>query len=123
MGFITGYSMVATELAETRLMAVMAFVNEGFLVFLAEDEATKTVEFDIPSKRQTDDEERITTYSVTWTHPDFNAEFGRYYDEDSGNNPNFYVEIDTTDVGSDLVDLESVEELVGWLEEFLGATT
>ena len=95
---------------------VMAFVNEGFLVFLAEDEAKKTVEFQIPSKRQTDDEGRITTYSVTWTHPDFNAEFGHYYDENSDDNPNFYAEIDTTDVGSDLVDMESVDDLVGWLE-------
>jgi hypothetical protein len=27
---------------------VMAFVNEGFLVFLAEDEVQKTVEFHVP---------------------------------------------------------------------------
>ena len=95
---------------------VMVFVNEGFLEVVSEDEATKTVEFHIPSKRQTDDEGRITTYSVTWTHPDFNAEFGHYYDENSDDNPNFYAEIDTTDVGSDLVDMESVDDLVGWLE-------
>ena len=95
---------------------IMEFVNEGFLVLLAEDEATKTVEFDSPSQRQTDDEGRITTYSVTWIHPDFNAEFGRYYDEKSSDNPNFYAEIDTTDVGSDLVDLESVDDLGGWLD-------
>ena len=95
---------------------VMAFVDEGFLVFLAEDDAKKTVEFHIPSKRQTDDEGRITSYSVVWTHPDFNAEFGHYYDEKSDDNPNFYAEIDTTDVGSDLVDVESVDDLVGWLE-------
>ena len=30
---------------------VMEFVNDGFLAFLAEDKATKTVEFDVPSKR------------------------------------------------------------------------
>jgi hypothetical protein len=102
---------------------VMVFVDDGFLVLLAEDEEKKTVEFHIPSKRSTDDEGRITSYSVVWTHPDFNVEFGRYYDENSGSNPNFHVEIDTTDVGSDLVDLESVEELVTWLEEFQDAKT
>lgn len=96
---------------------VVVFVDKGFLVVLAEDEATKTIEFHIPSKRQTDDEGRITTYSVVWTHPDFNAEFGHYYDEKSGATPNFYAEIDTTDVGSDLIDMESVDDLVGWLEE------
>ncbi len=94
---------------------VMAFVHDGFLEVASEDEATKTVEFHIPSKRQTDDEGRITTYSVVWTHPDFNAEFGHYYDENSDDNPNFYAEIDTTDVGSDLVDVESVDDLVEWL--------
>jgi hypothetical protein len=95
---------------------IMEFVQDGFLEVVSEDEATKTVEFHIPSKRQTDDEGRITTYSVVWTHPGFNAEFGHYYDEDSDGNPNFYAEVDTTDVGSDLVDVESVDDLVRWLE-------
>ena len=96
---------------------VMAFVNDGFLVFLAEDEAKKTVEFQIPSKRTTDKEGRITSYSVIWIHPEFNAEFCHYYDERPGDLPNFYAEEDTSDVGSDQIDrLESVEDLVGWLD-------
>ncbi len=103
---------------------IIAFVNEGLLVFLAEDEAMKTVEFHIPSKRQTDDEGRITSYSVTWIHPDFNAEFCHYYDEKPGDLPNFYVKEDTSDVGSDQIDgLESVGDLVAWLEEFQNAAT
>jgi len=96
---------------------VMEFVNDGFLVFLAEDETEKTVEFHIPSRRTTDKEGRITSYSVTWIHPDFNAEFCHYFDKKPGDLPNFYVEEDTSDVGSDPIDgLESVDDLVSWLE-------
>ena len=96
---------------------VMAFVNEGFLVFVAEDEATKTVEFHIPSKRQTDDEGRITSYSVTWIHPDFNAQFCRCYDGKPGDLPNFYAEKDTTDIGDEpLGEMESVDDLVAWAQ-------
>ena len=107
-----------TDLAEKYKIPaeVMEFVHDGFLEIVSEDEATKTVEFHIPSKRQTDDDGRITTYSVVWTHPDFNAEFCHYYDEKPGDLPNFYVEKDTTDVGDEPVDeMESVENLAGWL--------
>lgn len=98
---------------------VAAFVRDGFLEVVSEDEAQKTVEFHIPSKRRTDDEGRITSWSVVWIHPDFNAEFCRYYDEEPGDLPNFHVVEDTTDVGDELVDgLSTVADLVGWLEEF-----
>ena len=99
---------------------IMAFVKSGFLEVVSEDEATKTVEFHIPSKRATDDEGRLASYSVIWIHPDFNAEFCHYYDQRPGDLPNFFAEEDTTDVGSDLVDgLESVDDLVGWLAGFV----
>jgi hypothetical protein len=96
---------------------VMEFVNDGFVVFLAEDETEKTVEFHIPAKRTTDKEGRITSYSVIWIHPDFNAEFCRYYDEKPGDLPNFYIEEDTSDVGSNQIDgIDTVDDLVAWLE-------
>jgi hypothetical protein len=96
---------------------VMAFVRDGFLEVVSEDEAKKTVEFHAPSKRRTDDEGRITSWSVVWIHPDHNAEFCHYYDEKPGDLPNFYVLQDTTDVGDELVDgIDSVDDLVGWLE-------
>lgn len=96
---------------------VMAFVLDGFLEVVSENEAEKTVEFHVPSKRQTDDEGRITSWSVVWIHPDFNAEFCHYYDEKPGDLPNFYVLKDTTDVGDEQVDgLDTVEDLVAWLE-------
>jgi len=36
---------------------------------------SKTVEFHLPSKRHTNIQEAITTYGLTWIHPDFNARF------------------------------------------------
>ncbi len=99
---------------------VMAFVNEGILKLAGEDEANKTVEFHIPAMRWRDRAGHITSYSVIWIHPDFNAEFCRYYAENPGDLPNFYAEKDTTDVGSDRVDgLESVDDFVAWLEGIL----
>ena len=110
---------VMTDLADKfKIPAeVMAFVRDGFLEVVSEDEARKTVEFHVPSKRRTDDEGRITSWSVVWIHPDFNAEFCQYYDEEPGDLPNFYAQKDTTDLGDEPVDgLDTVEDLVGWLE-------
>lgn len=101
---------------------VMEFVRDGFLEVVAEDEAENTVEFHIPSKRWTDPAGNITSYSVTWIHPDFNTEFCHYYDEKPGDLPNFYAMKDTTDIGDELVDgLDTVDDLVGWLEELRDA--
>ena len=63
-----------------RYAEVMAFVRDGFLAVVSEDEAKKTVEFHVPSKRRTDDEGRITSWSVVWIDPDFNVQFCHYYD-------------------------------------------
>ena len=93
---------------------VMAFVRNSFLEVVSENEAEKTVEFHVPSKRHEDDEGR----SVVWIHPDFTAEFCHYYDEKPGDLPNFYVEKDTTDFGGELVeDVDTVEDLVRWLRD------
>ena len=43
---------------------VMEFVLSGFLEVVFEDEAKKTVEFHIPSKRRTDDE-GLVKFSVS----------------------------------------------------------
>jgi hypothetical protein len=100
---------------------LMAFVADGFLEVLSENEAEKTIEFHLPSKRRTDVEGRITTYSLTWIHPDFNDRFCHYYFEHPGDSPNFYVTEDTTDVGDEQLDLETVDDLVAWLESFRSA--
>lgn len=101
---------------------LMAFVNDGFLEILSEREAEKTIEFHVPSKRTVDPDGRITTYSVTWIHPDFNDQFCHYYPKQPGDLPNFYVTEDTTDLGDEQVDgLDSVSDLVDWLERFMNA--
>jgi hypothetical protein len=98
---------------------LMEFVNDGFLEVLAEAEAEKTIEFHIPSLLYEDHRGRGTSYSLTWTHPDFNAQFCRYYHERPGDLPNFELTIDTDDVGSEDEDLETVDDLVAWLDEAL----
>jgi hypothetical protein len=77
----------------------------------------KTVEFHIPALRRTDEQGRITTFDLTWIHPDFNAQFCHYYDQSPGDLPNFYLKKDTTDIGDDDINLEDLDDLLCWLEE------
>lgn len=101
---------------------LVVFIERGFLVPLREEFETKTIEFHIPSKRTTDDAGRVTTYSVTWIHPDFNAEFCHYYHMVPGDQPNFYAVKDTSDVGDELIPgLDSVNSLVEWLIDLSNA--
>ena len=99
------------------------FIDSGFLELLSETDAEKTLEFHIPSKVSEDDEGRITSYAVFWIHPDFNAEFCHYFDKQPGDLPNFYAEVDTTDLGNDIVsDLSTVADLSEWLESMKSAS-
>jgi len=94
------------------------FIDAGFLEFLSENEAEKTIRFHIPSIAWTDDKDRDTTFTLVWIHPKFNDQFCHYYDEKPGDMANFFVSKETTDLGDDLLDdLETLDELVGWLEE------
>lgn len=96
---------------------IMAFVRGGFVEVAEETPDRATVEFRIPSLGSADSSDRYTLYNLVWIHPDFNAEFCHYYDEKPGDLPNFYVEEDTTDVGSDQIDgIDTVDDLVGWLD-------
>lgn len=108
-----------TSLAERYAIPeeLMHFVDSGFLRFLGEHPSEKTVEFHVPAIRRADAEGRGTSYSLTWIHPNFNADFCHYFTQTPGDLPNFYVNEDTTDVGDDLLEIDSVDELVGWLEE------
>lgn len=96
--------------------ALRPFWESGMLELVTEDQAKKTVEFHMPRLRRMDGEGRITTYTLTWIHPDFNAQFCHYYNETPGDSPNFYVTEDTTEVGDELLAIESIDELVEWLE-------
>lgn len=101
---------------------VMRFVENGLLEILREDEEHKTIEFHMPSKRWVDAEGRVTSYSLIWIHPDFNGQFCHYYDRIPGDLPNYWLTEDVTDIGAEQVaGLESVTDLVWWLDEFSSA--
>lgn len=93
------------------------FISDGFLQIADASLAEKTVQLHIPALRQTDDQGRITTYSLTWIHPDHNAQFCHYYEKTPGDLPNFYVTEDTTEVGDDVLDIDSLDDLIAWLDE------
>lgn len=93
------------------------FIDDGFVAFLGEDEAKKTVEFHIPSLTWTDDEERDTWFHLVWIHPDFNDQFCHYYDKKPGDLANFYLFEETDDVGDEWLDAENLDELIDWLQQ------
>lgn len=98
---------------------IMQFVDGGFLELLKRDDVQKTVEFHIPSRRQRNEHGQITSFSLTWIHPDFNADFCHYYYETPGDSPNFHVTKDTMDSGDEILDdLQNVDDLVSWLTDF-----
>jgi hypothetical protein len=103
-------------------LEIMAFIDSGFLELLAETEEEKTVSFHVPARRTVDGEGRITTYSIIWIHPDHNEQFCHFYLEKPGDLVNFYVFQGTTDVGDEQIDLNSVDELVAWLEHLQRST-
>jgi hypothetical protein len=108
------------ELAEKYMIPpeVAAFVANGFLQVVSEDAERATVEFDIPSLGYAESDGRYALYCLVWINPERNAEFCHSYLETPGDLPNFYVRIDTDHSRDDQVDdLESVDDLVDWLEE------
>lgn len=93
------------------------FIDDGFLEFLSENEAEKTVKFYIPSLAWTDELGHEISFTFVWIHPDFNAQFCHYYLETPGDLVNFYVFKETSDMGDECLDIESLDDLVCWLEE------
>jgi hypothetical protein len=95
---------------------LVALIERRLLVPLRESPESRTVEFHIPSKRTTDRQGRITTWSVTWVHPAFKAEFCQYYDRAPGDRPNFHATKETTDLGDDIIEgLHTEGDLLEWL--------
>lgn len=94
------------------------FIDNGFLEVLSQDKSRRTIEFHMPSKRFVDAGGRMTTYSLIWIHPEYNAEFCHYHDRAPGDVPNFWITEDVEEVGNEQVDgLQSVDDLVVWLTE------
>ena len=99
------------------------FVDQGFLEVLTERPDGTTVEFHIPSRVNVDRRRRITAYRIVWIHAAHNAEACDYYLETPGDLPNFYVEVQNSEGPSEIIDdLETVEDLEAWLEEFQSAS-
>ena len=97
---------------------IVKFVENGFIEMASDDEARRTVRFDIPSLGIVTDSDEFTFYTLIWIHPDYNAEFCDYYIEKPGDLPNFYVEIHSPNAANRQVeDLNEVDDLVDWLEE------
>jgi hypothetical protein len=65
----------------------------------------------------------VTAYSLVWIHPDFNREFCWYYDETPGDLPNFYLTRGFSDLGEESIDVESIDDLIYWLEERASAAS
>lgn len=93
------------------------FVDSGFVQLLCEKPEEKTVEFHIPNLLYTDENDRSTSFSIIWIHPDFNEQFCHYYDEKPGDLTNFYVLKQTDEVGDDWLDIEDLDGLLDWLGE------
>jgi hypothetical protein len=95
------------------------FVDQGFLEVLTERPDRMTVEFHIPSRVTVDHRRRITAYRIVWIHPAYNADFCDYCLETPGDLPNFYVEVGNSEGPAEVLDdLETVDDLSMWLEEF-----
>jgi hypothetical protein len=86
---------------------------------LAAHPERRVIEFHVPSRRRVEMGGYITTCTVTWVHPDVMDEEALFANKDgTPMGPNFWVTIDTTDVGDEMVDdLETVDDLVWWLKE------
>jgi hypothetical protein len=93
------------------------FITGGLLKLLSEDEAEKTVKFDIPTLAWTDDEDRHVTFTLVWIHPDFNEEFCHYFDQRPGDLPNFYLFKETSGLGDDWLEIDTLDDLVVWLQQ------
>jgi hypothetical protein len=79
------------DLATINIMNKLAqtLIDTGVLAITGEDDATKTLRLVVPSLWQKDRKGRIKIVSITWIHPDYNAQFCHYYHLAPGDLPNF----------------------------------
>lgn len=93
------------------------FVDDGFLIVVLKKPEEKTVTFAIPSLSYRDENGIETDFTLDWIHPDFNAQFCHYYHEKPGDLANFYLKKESRDLGDDDIDIESLDDLIAWLDE------
>lgn len=91
------------------------FIDSGFLELSSERESEKTAFFVIPSMGWTEENGNEVIFTLTWIHPDFNAQFCHYYETVPGDLPNFYLYKQTSDYGDEQIDIEDLDDLTCWL--------
>jgi hypothetical protein len=96
---------------------LQSFIDSGYLVVVFEKPEEKTVTFGIPSLAFTDEGGAETFFTLDWIHPDFNAKYCHYYHDTPGDLANFYLNKSCRERGDELIDVESFEELIAWLDE------
>jgi hypothetical protein len=92
------------------------FIDDGFLEFLSENAAEKTIKFNIPLIAWIDEHGHDIMFTLVWIHPDFNAQFCHYFLETPGDLANFYVFKETSGMGDEQLDIESLDDLLCWLQ-------
>lgn len=93
------------------------FVDADFLVVVFEKPDERTVTFGIPGLAYTDENNVETYFTLDWIHPDFNEQFCHYFREKPGDLANFYLTRAHGERGDELIDVESLKDLVAWLSE------
>ena len=93
------------------------FVDAGFLVVAFEKPEERTVTFGIPSLAYTDENDVDTYVTLDWIHPNFNAQFCHYFHEKPGDVANFYLTEACRERGDELMDVESLDDLIAWLAD------
>ena len=95
---------------------LVRFIDDGFLVPLADRWEEKCVEFHLPSKAVEDTHGRITSYSVFWIHPDFNAT-SPLLPQNSRATCRTFTRRRYDRFGDEIIpDLDTVDDLAAWLE-------
>jgi hypothetical protein len=92
-------------------------IDTGVLAISGEDDATKTLRLVVPSLWQKDRKGRIKIVSITWIHPDYNAQFCHYYHETPGDLPNFYVAEENSEGPDEPLDVNDLDELLDFLSD------
>jgi hypothetical protein len=100
---------------------LIPFIESGFLEVLTADAHRGSVEFHIPCLCSTDRRGYITSYAVHWTRPDRDGTVGPFEYASGGGQPNFLVVKDNSSLGDEIIDLETTEDLVCWLDEMRDA--
>jgi hypothetical protein len=92
-------------------------IDTGVLAITREDDATKTLRLVVPSLWQKDRKGRIKIVSITWIHPDYNAQFCHYYHLAPGDLPNFYVAEENSEGPDEPLDVNDLDELLDFLSD------